>query len=142
MRIGDVEVNSEAWEEIGETQNSKHFFIEPDTVVSIYNEKSVDSELRAREQLNFQEVFIRSKEKEMGLIVFIDNLVSQDAASRRVYAQEPDSSLFKGVALVGGSVLSRAVASFFLGISHTAVPMRFYARFQDAYDWLEALSAK
>ena len=142
MKIGNVEIHAEDWEEIGVTQNSTHFYVKPDIIVTIYHEKSVDTELKAREQLNFQEVFIKGKGKKMGLIVFIDNLVSQDAASRQVYAKEPDSKLFKGVSLVGGSMLSRGLASFFLGIKHTAVPMKFHASFQDACHWLEKLSGK
>ncbi len=140
MKIGKVDINAEDWEEIGETQISRHFYVKSDIIVTIYNEKSVDTELKAREQLNFQETFIKSKGQKMGLIVLIDNLVSQDAASRQVYAKEPDRSVFHGVSLVGGSMLSRGVASFFLGIAHTAVPMKFHAHFQDACHWFEELS--
>lgn len=140
MKIGKVEINAEGWEEIGRTENSRHYYVKPDVIVCIFTEKSTDNEVKAREKLVFHEDYIKSKGKKMGLVVFIDNLVTQDPASRQVYAKEPDNKVFTGVSLVGGSVLSRSLASFFLGISNTAVPMKFHATYQDACHWLKTLS--
>jgi hypothetical protein len=141
MKVGTAEIDISSWEPVGSTRNCDHFLAEPKLMISVYKEGSKDNEGDAREQLRFQEEFIESRGGGFDLIVLIDNLVSQDAASRRVYAQEPTPSNFRGTALVGGSFLSRGVASFFLGISSTAVPMKFFASIDDARAWLDGLDA-
>lgn len=140
MKAGTTEIDVTGWESVGSTQNSDHFLMEPKVMVTIYRAGSHDNEHTAREQLRFQEKCIQERGGGFDLIVCIDNLVSQDAASRRVYAREPNPKSFRGVALVGGTVLSRGVASFFLGISNTAVPMRFCRSIEDARTWFAGLA--
>jgi len=142
MNAGVGEIDVETLEKVGTTDLSDHYLLEPNILLTIYRENSVDTQDTARKQLEFQEDYMRSKGHRFGLLVLIDNLVAQDAASRRVYAKEPSDGVFLGVALVGGSMLSRGVASFFLGISNTAVPMKFFATVRDAQGWFHKLQEK
>jgi hypothetical protein len=138
ISVGNEVIDISGWEHIGTTQNSDHYLAEPDIIATIYREGSVDVEHTAREQLNFQHDYISKQGRKHGLLVFIDTLVSQDAASRRVYSKEPRPELFNGVALVGGTRLSRGVASFFIGISRLLVEQRFFATYREAMGWLRA----
>ena len=138
-KVGSTEIDVGGWEAVGATQNSEHFILQPKVLVTVYKEGSRDNEHTARDQLRFQEEFIQASGGQFGLIVLIDNLVSQDAASRRVYAKEPNPHNFRGVALVGGTFLSRGVAAFFLGISRTAVPMKFFPTIDEALAWFDRM---
>ena len=74
------------------------------------------------------------------VVVFFDRMKGQDAGARRIYHREPDSKLLLGTALVGGTLLGRAMASFFLGLSKTQVPVKLFADLNDALSWARRLS--
>ena len=73
------------------------------------------------------------------MLVLFDRMKGQDAGARRVYQAEPDSKLLLGTALVGGTLLGRAMASFFLGLSKTQVRVKLFADLKDALRWARAL---
>ncbi len=63
--------------------------------------------------------------------------MSQDAAARRVYAEEMDPRLVHGTALVVSNPLSRAIGSFFLGLTKPRIPVALFPSVEAAVPWLE-----
>ena len=53
----------------------------------------------------------------------MSNMLAQDVEARKAY-QEIDTNLFYGGALVVESALSRALGSFFIGLSRPAAPTK------------------
>jgi hypothetical protein len=66
------------------------------------------------------------------------NMLSQDAEARRAY-QEIDTDLFYGGGLVVENGLSRALGSFFLGLSRPHVPTRLFDTVDKAIEWLKTV---
>ena len=70
-------------------------------------------------------------------MIFFDNMVSQDKDARRAYQTDADPALMRGVALVGGSMLARAIGSFFLGISRPRVALKMFGTLEQARHWAD-----
>ena len=66
-------------------------------------------------------------------------MASQDKEARRVYQSEPEPALMLGSALVGGSLLSRAMGSFFLGLSRPKIPVKMFATLDEAMVWAKKI---
>ena len=71
-------------------------------------------------------------------MIFFDRMTSQDKDARKVYERMDD--VLTGTAMVGGSALTRAMISFFLGIARPRVPIKLFAEFGDAVAWLEGIN--
>jgi hypothetical protein len=61
--------------------------------------------------------------KKCGLVIIANNLLSQEAESRRVYAEGITAEFFFGVTMVVTSPLARAIGS--VAIRFTAMPIPF-----------------
>jgi hypothetical protein len=96
---------------------------DPDIVIVIPLPGSVDTPQSARESADFMYKFAREVGKKSGVLVVMSNILSQDAETRRVYA-EMDNSLFFGTVLVVDNPLSRALGSFFIGLSRPRTPVK------------------
>jgi hypothetical protein len=125
------------WSPAGETSNTRYFVAEERVLVGVTNPGSADDGKTARENVDFQNAWVR-KQGGGVILIFIDNLVSQDKDARRVYQTGLDATVFRGCALVGGSLLSRAIGSFFLGIARPRVPIKLCKTVDDGLEWARA----
>jgi hypothetical protein len=122
------------WKSVGSTSNTDYFDVEPGVLACVPHKGALDDENTARENVAFQNKFFR--EKEPGCtVIFVDLLRSQDKGARRVYQEHPDLDVFLGAALVGGTALSRAIGSFFVGLARPKVPLRMTASLDEAFSW-------
>ncbi len=115
--------------------------VEPRILAAVPHEGSRDDFDSATANQRFQNEYFRTAGAPGVVVVFIDRMVSQDAAARRVYGTDLDVALIRGSALVGGTLLSRAMISFFLGISRTRVPVKTFADGQSAIAWAREVNA-
>jgi len=134
------DIDTKGWTPVGETSNTQYYAIGDDILAAVPNAGAADTEATARENTNFQNDYFRKRERGGLVVVFFDRMVSQDKGARRVYQAEPDEKYFWGTALVGGSMLGRAMASFFLGLSKPKVPIKMCASLDDARAWANSLS--
>lgn len=124
--------------EVGRTVNTDYFLAKEDVLVVMPRPGTKDDGDTARANVRFQLDYAHKVGRRIGTIVVVSNLLSQDAAARRVYANEMDPELFFAAALVVSNQLSRAIASFFLGLAKPAFPTRMFEGIEQALAWLDA----
>ncbi len=112
-----LEVDTTKWKAVGATSNTKYFEVEPDILAAVPDKGSSDDGESARANQNFQNSYWHKAGHGGVVLVFFDRMVSQDKDARRVYQREVDLMVMRASALVGGSLIGRAMFSFFLGIS-------------------------
>jgi hypothetical protein len=122
------------WESVGETSNTRYFLVEERVLAGVPPAGSVDDARSARENIDFQQGYFR-KNKPGVVIIFFDNLVSQDKGARAVYQTQGDPTVLVGTALVGGNLLSRAMGSFFMGLSKPKVAVKMFPSLDEAVVW-------
>jgi hypothetical protein len=123
------------WRLVGETGNGQYYEIAPDVLAAVPRVGGRSNLAAAREGVEFQNAYWRRAGHPGVVIAFFDPLVSQDRAARQVYLNELDPALTLGSCLVGSTLLSRAMMSFFLGFAKSRVPIKTFATFEDALAW-------
>jgi len=135
-----AKIDVSGWKQLGEAGNSVYYEVAPRIIAAVPHPGSRDEEATARANVAFQLDYFRTAGSG-AVIAFFDNLVSQDKSARRVYQTDPDPALMLGTALVGGSMLSRAMGSFFLGLSRPVIPVKMFGAAADAVRWGRGLIA-
>src|SRR5512143_3645527 len=79
-----------------------------------------DDGASARMNIDFQVKYAQSVGRPCAVVVHLASLMSQDAEARRVYAAAMTPDHFFAASLVVSSPISRAIGSFFLGLSRPA----------------------
>jgi hypothetical protein len=110
-----------------------------DILVVSPQEAYIDNQERARATVVFQQNYARSLGKKCGLIVIMNNLLSQDAESRKIYSEATPPELFYGVAIVVGNPLARAIGIFTQRLTKVAVPTKLVETVEEAIAWQENL---
>ncbi len=122
---------------------STHYFTptdERDLLIVAPNPGLIDSPDQARENVAYQTAHAQSLSgKRCGVVVQMDRLFGQDAASRQIYAEGMKPEFFFGAALVVPSPLSRAIGSFFIGLSKPPIPTRLFKSVDEALAWLRSI---
>jgi hypothetical protein len=125
-------VDVSKWKLVGETRQGRYYEIAPDVLAAVPQVGGRSDLAAARENVEFQNSYWRRAGHPGVVIAFFDPLVSQDRAARQVYMNELDPSLTLGSCLVGSTLLSRAMMSFFLGFAKSRVPIKTFATFEEA----------
>ena len=128
------------YKEVGKTTNTVTYSLEaePDILLIVPVEGTMDNARDARENVAFFYSYARQLGKPIGCAVIMSNMLSQEAEARRAYA-EIDPKLVYGGALVVESALSRALGSFFVGLSRPVVPTKLFSSIEGAIDWLKSV---
>jgi hypothetical protein len=129
----------QGWLLIGRTSKSTYYLAEPTVLACVPDNRCTDDEASARENASFQENYWVSEGRTGCCLVFFDFLADQTAEARAVYRTFPFVKQV-GVALVGGTPLSRAIASFFMGLSRPKTPTRFFGTAADAFAWCRSVT--
>ena len=91
-----------------------------------------DNGASARMNIDFQISYAESVGRRCAVIVLLGSLMSQDAEARRIYAAGMRPDRFFAASLVVTSPISRAIGSFFLGLTRPPVPTRMWGDFTKA----------
>jgi hypothetical protein len=131
------------YKEVGMTTNTVIYIVEsdPDILIIVPREGTIDNVKDAQENVTYFHSYARSVGRPCASVVILANLLAQDAEARQVY-QEWDTSLFFAGALVVENALSRALGSFFLGLSRPNVPTRLFDTVEKAIEWLKTMRPK
>ena len=131
------------YKEIGKTTNTVVYILEsdPDVLIIVPREGTIDTVEDARENVAYYHSYARSLGKPCGSVVILANVLSQDVEARRVY-QEWDTNLFFAGGLVVENALSRALGSFFIGLSRPNVPTQLFDTIDNAIEWLRTMRPK
>jgi len=125
-------------EKVGETANSAYYALPDGVLVTIPFEGSTDNKVSATENRDFQNAYYRSRGEKGGIVIFFDRMKSQDKDARKIYETV---EMLTCTAMVGGTLLTRAMFSFFLGISRPTMPIKLFGDFAAALDWVRATQA-
>ncbi len=132
--------DTKTWEIVGETANTRFFRIEDGILAALPHAGSTDDLVTARENAAFQSEFFRSLGRPGVLLVFFDPMVSQDKDARRVY-QTMDPRVLRAAALVAETLLGRAIASWFLGVSKPPFHVKNFGSVEGAIAWAREMNA-
>lgn len=135
--------NFSQYKEIGKTTNTVVYTLEsdPDILLIVPREGTMDNAEDARENVAYFHDYARRLGKPCGNVVIMANMLGQDPEARRAY-QEMDTDLFYGGALVVENALSRALGSFFIGLTRPHVPTRLFDSVDKAIEWLKTMRPK
>jgi hypothetical protein len=133
-------IDVSAWKYVGETANTRFYVVEDRVLAAVPNDGARDNRATALENTTFQNTFLKELGHPGVVVVFFDRMVSQDRDARRVYQTETDPAHMLGSCLVGGTALSRAMASFSIGFSRQRVPVRLFPNLDAALVWARALN--
>lgn len=111
---------------------------DPDILIAVPQKGMVDTLQTARESANFMTDYARALGKPCGTLIVMTNLLSQEPEARRVYV-EMDNRLFFGAALVVDNALSRALGSFFIGLTRPRTPTKLFDTVEKAIEWLKTM---
>ncbi len=128
------------YKQIGKTTNTIVYIAEsdPDILIIVPREGTMDNSKDARENVAYYHEYARSLGKPCGSVVIMSNMLSQDAEARRAYTKI-DPTLIYGGALIVGSALSRALGSFFIGLTRPKVPTKLFDNIENGVEWLKTM---
>jgi|SRR5690349_20843841 len=130
-----------SWQLVGNTSNTE-YRTKPDArdiLIVLPHGGLRDTGESARMNMEFQVGYAESLGRPCAVIVHLASLNSQDAEARRVYAAAMQPRHFFAASLVVTSPISRAIGSFFLGLSRPAIPTKMWGDFDKAIAWAESL---
>ena len=134
-------VPADGWISVGRTADTRYFRKDPDVLFVVPDNGSKDTGASAEGNADFQIRFAQEFGRPVAVVVRMTSLLSQDADARRVYAARMEPTHFYAAALVATSPISRAIASFFLGLTKPKFPTRVHDSYESALDWISAIRA-
>jgi hypothetical protein len=127
------------YQHFGTLTGADYYLVEADIILIVPPKGFFDNPRQARESVAFQDDYARKLGKKCGDIIVMSNVLSQDAETRRIYNEQGASELYYGVALVVDNALSRALASFLIGMTQTQVPIKLFDSIEKGIDWLRTI---
>ena len=125
-------------ERVGGTSAGSYYLIASDVLLAWPNEGYVQTVDGARDSLQEQYRIAEERGRRHVVIVAVDRVQAQGAGSRRVWSREADPEIMCGLVLVGKTALTRAIASFFLGLTKPRVPTIMVSTIEEALSWAES----
>ena len=127
------------YESVGTDGNANYYIADPDILLVIPRAGMVDTPQTARSAVDYQTAYARKLGKQCSTLVIMSNVLSQDAETRRIYNEMTVSGLFFATALIVSNPLSRAIASFAIGLSKPQVPIKPFDTVEKGIAWLRAV---
>lgn len=123
---------------VSESENTTYYSLDDDVLIAIPHEGSKDTGASARSNRDAQVRYFQEKGKRGGIAIFFDRMTSQDKDARKVYEVMDD--VLTCSALIGGSMLTRAMFSFFLGLARPRVPVKLFSDLESALPWIRGMN--
>ena len=129
-----MEVDTTGWDLVGETANCRYFRVEQGVLAAIPHAGTDDDLASATANVAFQTEYFDRLGRPGVVLVFFDAMTSQSKEARTVYQTIEGHSL-RATAIIASTLLGRAIASWFLGVSKPTMPVRLFAGVDDALSW-------
>ena len=127
---------------IGTVAGSDYYTVDPDIVLLVPQTTMVDTPETAQANADFLTAYARKLGKKCATLVIMSNILSQDAETRRIYRELGENGHFFGVALIVDSPLSRALGSFFIGLSKPKIPIKLFDTIERSIEWIRSVRPK
>lgn len=135
-----MDLNTDGWLFIGETTNSKCYMIDPDIMLAVPHAGTRDTEVTARENVEFQVGYFRGKGVCGIVLIMADRIQSLDKEARRVYQEEIGPPHVRAAGMIGVSLLARAIGSFLIGLSKPRIPFKLFGSLDAATSWAREMN--
>ena len=137
-----IRPDTTGWKWVADHGNSRYFAPVDGVLAAVPHEGTIDTAETARQNQDFQHAYFEKLGRAGVIVIYFDLIKELNKDARTVYTQS-DPRYLRGVALVGGTLLSRAMASFFMGIiSPPPIPLKMFASTEDALSWARDLLAR
>jgi len=127
------------YQSIGTEGDSDYYVADPDILLVVPKPGMVDNPQSARVAVDYQTAYAHKLGKKCSTLVIMSNVLSQDAETRRIYDEMTVSGLFYATALIVNNPLSRAIASFAIGLSKPQVPIKLFDTVEKGIEWLKTV---
>ena len=127
------------YQSVGTDGNSDYYAVDPDILLVLPKPGMIDTPATAKIAVDFQNIYARKVGKKCSTLIVFTNLNSQDAETRRIYSENAGNGLFFGNALVVTNSLSRALGSFFIGLSKPPTPLKLFDTVEKGIEWLRSV---
>jgi hypothetical protein len=124
---------------VGRSSNCDYLVASPDVLIVVPDAGVRDDVTAAEENAAWQLDYARRLGRPCAVVVLMSRLLGQDPGARRVYSTKMDPELIWASALVVQSPLSRAIGSFFMGLSRPRFPARLFESVEGAIQWVESM---
>lgn len=124
---------------VGGTSAGSYVRIAPQVLVAVPNPGYIQTASGAAASLAELDRIARENNARQAVIIVVDRVASQDAASRRVWSANRPNETRCAQALVCSSRLARAIGSFFLGLNRGPVPTRMFETIDEAVSWCTSI---
>lgn len=131
--------NASELKSVGKTAATDFAIADPDILIGTPKPGTVDNPETAKDNVEFEANYARELGRRICVVILVDNLLSQDAETRRIYTEGLGEDVLYGVALVTGNALGRAIASFFMGLSKPKVPTKIFDSVSGAIVWAQSI---
>jgi len=135
-----LNIDTSSWQAVGATSNTEYFVPESGVLIAMPLQGAADDEVTAQENVDFHHAHWRQLGRSGASVILFDRMTSQDKGARGVYASQSDPSLLTCAALVGGTLLSRAMASFFIGLTRPMIPAKMFPDLDSALVWARQMN--
>jgi hypothetical protein len=125
------------WPGVGSTSNTDYYAAHDRILIALPHLGAVDKLATATENIEYQAQHFSKRSLRGVVVVLGDRLVDQTREARQVYSTKPTSDWAIGFCLVSSSLLSRAMFSFFMGLSRTRsnLPILMFPTLESALNW-------
>jgi hypothetical protein len=127
------------YKHVGSMAGINYYIADHDILLVVPPIGYVDTPQLAQQCADFMNEYISKAGGKFATVVIMSNVLTQDAETRRVYQKLSGNGLYFGVALVVDSALSRALASFIIGLSKPAVPTQLFGTVEKSIEWLRTI---
>ena len=127
------------YQHVGTDGNSDYYAIDPDILLVVPKPGMIDTPATAKLAVDFQNAYARKLGQKVSTLIVFANLLSQNAETRRVYTENTGNGLFFANALVVSNPLSRALGSFFIGLSKPRTPLKLFDTVEKGVEWLRTM---
>jgi hypothetical protein len=135
--MADPPIDIQTLTTVGGTRAGSYRALSEDVLVAVPTPGYIQSVEGARASLAELVRIAEQRGRRQALVIVVDNVTSQDAASRRLWQRELDPGLLCGLALSCGSLLARAIGSFYIGLRRPTVETRMFASVREALKWCD-----
>jgi len=129
-------IDKSDWQPQARTTVAAHYLYDDRILIVWPDDGALDTGESAAENRDFQHAFFRDRGIQGAVAIYFDRIAGQDRDARRIYSTDMDPELAGCIAMIGGSRLTRALISFFVGFSPSRMPFKLFPTLEAALPWI------
>lgn len=127
------------YQPVGTDGTSDYYIAEPDILLIQPKPGMVDTPPTARKAVDYQTAYARQLGRKCSTLVIMSSVLSQDAETRRIYDEMTTNGYFYATAIIVTNPLSRALASFAMGLAKPQMPIKIFDAVEKGVEWLKTV---